>query len=71
MVSASDGWAVGVSGTFFHWNGIAWNGASIFPGVVLNDVDMVTASDGWAVRTGGACTTSMVAIGLRRPAPPQ
>ena len=41
------------AGTFLRWNGLAWKGQP-FPGVVLNDVDMVTASDGWAVGTGGA-----------------
>jgi uncharacterized repeat protein (TIGR01451 family) len=54
MVNASEGWAVGVSGTFVRWNGVAWNGASISPGEVLNDVDMITASDGWAVGRDGA-----------------
>jgi uncharacterized repeat protein (TIGR01451 family) len=54
MVDASEGWAVGVGGTFVRWNGAAWNGASLFPGVVVNDVDMVSASEGWAVGSGGA-----------------
>ena len=25
MVSAVDGWAVGVSGVIMHWDGVAWS----------------------------------------------
>jgi uncharacterized repeat protein (TIGR01451 family) len=53
MVNANEGWAVGVQGTFLRWNGAAWNGLSLYPGLVLFDVDMVSASDGWAVGSGG------------------
>jgi uncharacterized repeat protein (TIGR01451 family) len=54
MVNDSDGWIVGVSGTFLHWNGSSWQGASTVGGLVLTDVDMVSSSDGWAVGSGGA-----------------
>jgi uncharacterized repeat protein (TIGR01451 family) len=49
MLSASDGWIVGVGGTVLRWNGTAWQGGSIAPGLGLNHLDAGTATDVWAV----------------------
>jgi uncharacterized repeat protein (TIGR01451 family) len=54
MVDATDGWIVGVSGTFVHWDGTAWQGGTYYPGIALSDVDMINSTDGWAVGSGGA-----------------
>jgi uncharacterized repeat protein (TIGR01451 family) len=49
MLSASDGWIVGVGGTVLRWNGSAWQGGSIAAGLLLADVDAISATDVWAV----------------------
>jgi len=55
MVSASDGWAVGDSGTIIRWNGTGWNNVSspIPVGKHLFSVDMVSSTEGWAVGSDG------------------
>jgi uncharacterized repeat protein (TIGR01451 family) len=49
MLSASDGWIVGVGGTVLRWNGTSWQGGSIAPGLALVDVDTLSSTDVWAV----------------------
>lgn len=50
MVTSSDGWAVGPSGTIIHWNGIDWvNFTGPIPPADFHDVFMVNSTDGWIV----------------------
>jgi hypothetical protein len=59
MVSDTDGWAVGgsgscvpsgIHGTILRWNGYEWGEwLTSIPDRVLYDVDMISASVGWAV----------------------
>jgi len=53
MVSASDGWAVGLGGTIIRWNGSSWSNVTSPTPYLLESVFMVSASDGWAVGSGG------------------
>lgn len=56
MVSASEGWAVGDSGTILHRNGTIWQSVPSPTTHDLLSVDMVSAEEGWAVGGGGADT---------------
>ena len=49
MVSASDGWAVGMAGTIIRSNGTDWNNVTSPTTQHLYSVFMVSASDRWAV----------------------
>ncbi len=49
MVNSSDGWAVGLSGVIFHWDGINWNRVESPINYPLESIDMVNSTDGWAV----------------------
>lgn len=53
MVSASEGWAVGVGGIIYHYSGGGWTLFSAV-GSTLNSVFMVNQNEGWAVGDGGA-----------------
>lgn len=59
MISATDGWAVGHSGTqsnysiVLHWNGAKWNSVSVPTNEQLNSVSMISATDGWIVGSNG------------------
>ena len=65
MVSANDGWAVGLGatstgGTFLRWNGSAWSifdNPSTYP---LYSVAMVSAADGWATTWSSATWSSVI-----------
>ena len=49
MLSADDGWIVGVGGAVLRWNGSTWQGGSIAGGLALTDVDAISSTDVWAV----------------------
>lgn len=49
IVNPSDGWAVGLSGVIFHWDGISWNRVESPINYPLESIDMVSSTDGWAV----------------------
>ena len=52
MVSADDGWAVGVGGTggtIIHWDGTEWSNVTSPTTANLYSLHMVSADDGWAV----------------------
>ncbi|MDI6793521.1 MAG: choice-of-anchor D domain-containing protein, partial [bacterium] len=49
MVSATDGWAVGESGTILHYNGTLWSTVSSPTSSWLYSVTMASATNGWAV----------------------
>lgn len=49
MVSANDGWAVGVGGVILRWDGVNWNTVSSPTTEHLYSVFMVSPTDGWAV----------------------
>ena len=58
MVSPSDVWAVGVSGTILHYDGTSWNvyGSPVtYAGSPVNlySVFMVSSDEGWAVGITG------------------
>jgi photosystem II stability/assembly factor-like uncharacterized protein len=52
MVSASEGWAVGVGGIIYHYSGGGWMSSSTV-GTTLNSVFMVNQNEGWAVGNSG------------------
>ena len=59
MVSASEGWAVGVggygsTGVILHYSGGRWAKVNTYATQDLRSVYMVSASEGWAVGVGGA-----------------
>jgi photosystem II stability/assembly factor-like uncharacterized protein len=49
MRSATDGWAVGDSGTILHWDGSHWLSATSPTTATLSAVTLVPPNDGWAV----------------------
>jgi hypothetical protein len=49
MVSASEGWAVGDSGTILHYTGGSWQSVENPTSSTLTSVSMVSANEGWAV----------------------
>jgi photosystem II stability/assembly factor-like uncharacterized protein len=53
MVSASEGWAVGVYGTILHYTDDAWQAVSSLTSTQLYSVAMISASEGWAVGENG------------------
>ncbi len=53
MVSATDGWAVGGSGTIIRYDGTEWSNVTSPTTETLNSMHMVSASDGWAVGIEG------------------
>ncbi len=53
MISATEGWAVGVGGVIYRYAGGGWALFSTV-GTTLNSVFMLNASEGWAVGNGGA-----------------
>jgi hypothetical protein len=53
MLSASDGWAVGVGGTIVRWNGTSWSTFGSPTTDTLNALSIRTAADGWAVGNAG------------------
>lgn len=53
MVSASDGWAVGVDGTILHYTGGVWVRVSGPTTATLRAVAMWGPADGWAMGDGG------------------
>lgn len=52
MVSALEGWAVGVGGIIYHYTGGGWTSSSSV-GTTLNSVFMVDQNEGWAVGNSG------------------
>jgi len=53
-ISASNVWAVGISGVIFNYNGERWNSITSPVSSNLNRVHMLSATDGWAVGSDGA-----------------
>ena len=56
MIDASNGWAVGYSGslgTIWRYQNNAWSVYTSTYDVELQDIDMITTTDGWAVGEGG------------------
>jgi len=51
LVSSTEGWAVGNSGTLLRWNGSAWSDVAVPTSNNLIGVDMLNGSEGWAVGT--------------------
>lgn len=70
MTSATDGWAIGVGGTIYHYTGGGW---TLFTtvGQTLNSVFMLNQNEGWAVGNGGVIYhySSGIWIGPVSPAP--
>lgn len=63
MVSATDGWVVGINygfdgyivdAPFIHWDGSQWTNYSYSLDIALNSVKMLSSSSGWAVGRAGA-----------------
>lgn len=53
MLSATDGWIVGVRSVTLHWDGSAWNEVSSPTECTLRSVSAVAQNDVWAVGGGG------------------
>jgi photosystem II stability/assembly factor-like uncharacterized protein len=53
MVSASEGWAVGVGGIIYHYTGGGWSPSTSPVGTTLNSVFMVNQNEGWSVGNSG------------------
>ena len=62
MLSATDGWAVGDTGTIRHWNGSVWSLVSSPTYCDLKSVAMVSAEDGWAVGGDNYCSQPSVIL---------
>jgi photosystem II stability/assembly factor-like uncharacterized protein len=53
MISATEGWAVGGSGTILHWQNGAWSRVTSPTKYDLESVSMISTTDGWAGGWGG------------------
>lgn len=53
VISPTEGWAVGESGTILHYHGGSWSRASSPTNMYLDSVAMDSPTDGWAVGGGG------------------
>ncbi|MBN1657025.1 MAG: DUF11 domain-containing protein [Anaerolineae bacterium] len=53
MVDASEGWAGGMAGFMFHYNGTEWQSNPTIFDSVINAIDMIDASSGWGVTWQG------------------
>jgi hypothetical protein len=62
MVSADDGWAVGMAGTIQRWNGSGWSWLGSPTNCDLFSVAMVSTDDGWAVGGGGSHCPSQPSV---------
>lgn len=54
MLSANNGWAVGLNGSIAHWDGSVWTESVSSTSSTLNAIDMVDSNTGWAVGDDGA-----------------
>lgn len=54
MLSASNGWAVGMNGAIAHWDGSSWTAVPSSTSSTLNAIAMVDSNTGWAVGENGA-----------------
>ncbi len=69
MSSATDGWAVGVTGpssygVLMHYNGSAWSRQTVPTGTYsINAVKLISPTEGWAVEAD-ACSTDCDALFL-------
>ena len=62
MLSATNGWAVGMEGTILHWNGSTWSWLTSPTSCDLTSVTMVSVDDGWAVGGGGTDCPSQPSV---------
>lgn len=53
MLSYTDGWAVGQSAKFYHWDGSTWDEAFDLGGTQLRDVECIDSQNCWAVGNSG------------------
>jgi len=54
VVSATDGWTVGIGGRVYHYDGASWTlHTTTVEGSTLDSIAMVSATDGWIVGWGG------------------
>jgi hypothetical protein len=53
MVSASDGWAVGIGGLIVHYSSGVWTSLASPTSQTLQSIAMLSASEGWAVGDRG------------------
>ena len=65
MLTAKEGWAVGLvagdgQGTILHWDGAQWRRVPAPSNAFLTSVYMVSATDGWAVGYDQATNLSLI-----------